>query len=119
MEIGARNGCTNGTSVRTLVEKPKIVWAVRSETVKNFDQAMKLLEQNIWLVASIKEVPVEGKCKTTDCGKCFCGGHLIVLTGKSGDRINIMDPSRVGINSMTVDQFKKYNSYQEYYRFWK
>lgn len=119
MEIGARNGCANGTSVRTMVEKPKMSWGVRSETVTNFDQAMKLLEQNTWLVASIKQVPVEGKCKTTDCGKCFCSGHLIVLTGKNGDRINIMDPSRVGINSMTVEQFKKYNSYQEYYRFWK
>lgn len=121
IEIGARNGCSNGTSVQLLNDKPKSSWGVRTETISNFDKAMELLEQGNWLVASIKQVPVTGRCQTSECGQgiCFCGGHLVVLTKKSGNTISIMDPSRVGINSMTVEQFKKYNSYEKYFRFWK
>lgn len=119
IQIGARRDCGKtgqvGTSMLTLVSSPKSNWGVQSRSYSNFDEAMQLLDQKKWLITSIKNYP----CKS---GTCFTGGHLIVLTGKVGDNISIMDPSRVNLSSLTIDELKEYNSYKPgylFYRFWK
>ena len=124
IQIGARTDCSGGTKVYKLVQQPASEWGVQTETIKNFDEAMQRLEQGQKLITSIRRMPVEGKCKINDCGDgvvgvCFCGGHLIVLEGKTGNTITVFDPSRVDITSLDVDTLKKYISYIEFYRFWK
>jgi len=120
IQIGARKGCSNGTNVSTLINKPKSTWGVKTETVSDFSLAMARLDKGGWLIASVKQVPVAGKCQTSKCGVgvCFCGGHYLVLAGKNGETINIIDPSRVGITSMTVTDLKKYLN-NGFFNIWK
>jgi len=121
MRIGARSDCSGGTNVLKLAQQPASEWGAQTEVIKNFDEAMKRLEQGQKLVTSIIKIPVTGYCKTSDCGSgvCFCGGHLIVLESKTGNTVTVFDPSRVDIKSLDITTLSKYLSRVEFYRFWK
>lgn len=117
IEIGARKDCTGGTNVPLLAPKAAQKWRLKEETVKNFDKAMQYLDNGSWLVVSIRKLPVAGRCMTSKCGEgiCFCGGHYIVLAGKNGNNINVIDPSRVGLTLITIDSLKEHLSRVEFY----
>jgi hypothetical protein len=122
IEVGARKDCSGGTNLSLLTQKIGEKWSgVKGEIITNFDKAMDYLNNGSWLIVSIRKVPVPGHCLNSKCGKeiCFCGGHFVVAAGKTGDTIHIIDPSRVGINSLTVSQLKNYLSTGNFYHIWK
>ncbi len=119
IEVGARKDCSGGTNVELLAPKAAQKWGVREQTVNDFAKAMQGLDNGSWLVVSIRKLPVPGHCQNSKCGEgiCFCGGHYVVLAGKNGNNINVIDPSRIGLTSITIDSLKEHLSRVKFYNF--
>lgn len=117
IETEARKDCSGGTNVELLAPKAAQKWGVREQTVNDFDKAMQALDNGSWLIVSIRKLPVPGHCQNSKCGEgiCFCGGHYIVLAGKNGNNINVIDPSRIGLTSITIDSLKEHLSRVKFY----
>lgn len=119
--VGARKDCSGGTDTRGLIERMASTWGVRQETITDFNKAMDYLSRGSWLIVSIEKVPVSGQCANSTCGKgiCFCNRHFVVLAGKTGDTIHVIDPSRRNITSFSTTDLRKYLSYMRFYNIWK